>query len=162
MKSKSKSISFDSLGEWRKTQREAGLKVVVTNGCFDILHAGHVAYLEAARDLGDALLVGLNSDASVRALKGPQRPVNSEADRAFVLGGLESVSAVCVFMDASANKFLEAAQPDIYVKGGDYTLETINQEERRTVESCGGKIVFIPMVPDKSTTALIKKIGAPV
>lgn len=132
---------------------------MVTNGCFDILHPGHVTYLEAARNLGDALLVGLNTDAAVRQLKGPDRPVNPENDRATVLAALESVSGVCLFTEKTAMRFLAAAEPDIYVKGGDYTLDTLNQEERRTVEAAGGKIVILPVVPGKSTTALLQKIA---
>ena len=105
------------------------------------------------------MLLGLNGDDSVRQLKGPDRPVNEEADRAKVMAALESVNAVCVFAERSAKRFLAAAQPDIYVKGGDYTLETLDQDERRTVEQAGGKIVIIPFVPGKSTTALLKKIS---
>jgi rfaE bifunctional protein nucleotidyltransferase chain/domain len=95
----------------------------------------------------------------VRGLKGPDRPVNDEGDRAAVLAALESVSGVCMFGEPTATRFLAAAQPDIYVKGGDYTLETLNQDERRTVESAGGRIVIVPFVPGKSTTALLKKIS---
>lgn len=131
----------------------------MTNGCFDLLHLGHVTYLETARNLGDMLLVGVNSDAAVRGLKGEGRPVNSEDDRAFVLAALESVNAVCIFPDVRATNFLAAAKPDIYVKGGDYTLETLDQSERRTVEGAGGKIHLIPFVPGKSTTGLLKKFG---
>ncbi len=138
--------------------RASGRTLVVTNGCFDLLHPGHVIYLEAARNLGDALLVGLNSDASVRGLKGPDRPVNTEQDRALVLAALESVSAVCIFDEVAATHFLTIARPDIYVKGGDYTLQTVNQEERRTVEKAGGRIQFIPLVPGKSTTLLLQKL----
>ena len=98
-----------------------GRKLVVTNGCFDILHLGHVTYLENARNHGDALLLGVNGDIAVTGLKGPGRPVNSETDRAAVLAALQSVDAVCIFTDKTATKFLAAAQPDIYVKGGDYT-----------------------------------------
>jgi D-glycero-beta-D-manno-heptose 1-phosphate adenylyltransferase len=105
------------------------------------------------------LLVGLNSDASVRELKGPERPVNPESDRAAVLAALASVGAVCIFSDKTAIRFLAAAKPDVYVKGGDYTLETINQDERRTVETAGGRIVILPVVPGKSTTALLAKIA---
>lgn len=132
--------------------------MVVTNGCFDLLHAGHVTYLEAARKLGDLLLVGLNGDASVRGLKGDGRPINNEQDRAAVLSALESVSAVCIFPEVTATRFLSLAGPDVYVKGGDYTLNTVNQEERRAVESHGGRIVFIPLVPGRSTTALLGKL----
>ena len=139
--------------------RASGKRLVVTNGCFDLLHLGHVTYLETARHQGDALLVGLNGDASVHQLKGPGRPVTSEDDRAAVLAALESVDGVCIFAEPTATRFLAAAQPDVYVKGGDYTLETLNQEERRLIEGLGGKIVLFPMVPGKSTTALLKKIA---
>jgi rfaE bifunctional protein nucleotidyltransferase chain/domain len=156
---RSKIIAWDKLPEWRKTVHAGGRKLVVTNGCFDILHLGHVTYLENARNSGDALLIGVNSDAAVRGLKGPGRPVNSERDRASVLAALQSVDGVCIFADTTATAFLAAAQPDIYVKGGDYTLETLNQDERRAVESAGGKIVLVPFVPGKSTTGLLEKIS---
>ena len=139
--------------------RDSGKKLVVTNGCFDILHLGHVTYLENARNFGDLLLLGVNGDAGVRELKGPSRPVNSETDRAAVLAALESISGVCIFPERTATNFLAAAQPDIYVKGGDYTLETLNQDERRAVESAGGKILLVPFVPGKSTTGLLEKIS---
>lgn len=159
MNFRDKIIAWDRLPEWRQKIRAAGRKLVVTNGCFDILHLGHVSYLETARNFGDALLVGVNGDAAVRALKGKGRPVNSETDRAAVLAALESVSGICIFPEKTMTKFLAAAQPDIYVKGGDYTLDTLNQEERRAVEAAGGEIVIIPFVPGKSTTALLKKIS---
>jgi D-glycero-beta-D-manno-heptose 1-phosphate adenylyltransferase len=154
-----KIIAWDKLPEWRKAIRASGKKLVVTNGCFDILHLGHVTYLETARNFGGALLVGVNSDAATRELKGAGRPINSEKDRAAILAALESVTGVCIFADATATKFLESAQPDIYVKGGDYTLKTLNQDERRAVESAGGKIKIIPLVPGKSTTVLLEKIS---
>jgi rfaE bifunctional protein nucleotidyltransferase chain/domain len=154
-----KIIAWDRLPEWRAALRVIGKKLVVTNGCFDILHLGHVTYLETARSFGDALLIGVNGDDATRQLKGKGRPVNSESDRAAVLAALGSVSAVCIFTEATATKFLAAAQPDIYVKGGDYTLETLNQDERRAVESAGGKIKIIPFVPGKSTTGLLEKIS---
>jgi len=154
-----KIIAWDRLPEWRAALRASGKRLVVTNGCFDLLHLGHVTYLETARQQGDALLVGVNGDAGVRQLKGPDRPVTPEDDRAAVLAALESVDGVCIFADSTATRFLAAAQPDIYVKGGDYTLDTLNQDERRTVERAGGKIVIIPFVPGKSTTALLKKIA---
>jgi D-glycero-beta-D-manno-heptose 1-phosphate adenylyltransferase len=154
-----KIIAWDGLPAWRNKIRVAGKKLVVTNGCFDILHLGHVTYLENARSFGDALLIGVNGDAAVRGLKGAGRPVNSEMDRASVLAALQSVDGVCVFADATATKFLAAAQPDVYVKGGDYTLETLNQNERRAVESAGGKIILVPFVPGKSTSALLEKIS---
>ncbi|MGA2179802.1 MAG: D-glycero-beta-D-manno-heptose 1-phosphate adenylyltransferase [Verrucomicrobiota bacterium] len=139
--------------------RASGRKLVVTNGCFDILHLGHVTHLESARQFGDALLVGVNGDDATRQLKGADRPVNPESDRAAVLAALESVDGVCIFAEKTATRFLLAAKPDIYVKGGDYTLDTLNQEERHVVESAGGKIVIIPFVPGKSTTALLEKIS---
>jgi rfaE bifunctional protein nucleotidyltransferase chain/domain len=154
-----KIIAWEKLPEWRAAFRATGKKLVVTNGCFDILHLGHVSYLEAARHFGDALLVGVNGDAAVRELKGKGRPVNSENDRAAVLAALESVSGICVFPEKTMTKFLATARPDIYVKGGDYTLDTLNQDERRAVESAGGKIKIIPFVPGKSTTALLEKIS---
>jgi rfaE bifunctional protein nucleotidyltransferase chain/domain len=154
-----KIIAWDELPQWRKSFRASGKKLVVTNGCFDILHLGHVTYLETARNFGDALLVGVNGDEATRQLKGAGRPVNSEIDRASVLAALESVSAVCIFSEKTAEKFLERAQPDIYVKGGDYTLDTLNQDERRAVENSGGKIIIISFVPGKSTTALFEKIS---
>src|SRR5262249_45908465 len=148
----------DRLTDWRAAVRASGRKLVVTNGCFDLLHLGHVTYLQSARNQGDMLLVGVNGDQAVRELKGPDRPVNDEHDRAAVLAALESVSAVSVFPEPTATRFLAEAKPDVYVKGGDYTLETLNQDERRAVEQAGGKIVLIPFVPGKSTTALLKKI----
>lgn len=156
---RNKLVTWEQLPAWREGFRERKQKLVVTNGCFDLLHLGHVTYLEAARNLGDALLVGLNSDAAVGKLKGPDRPVNFESDRAAVLAALASIDGVCIFQERSATRFLSVAQPDIYVKGGDYTLETINQEERREVEKHGGKVLILPIVPGKSTTALLQKIS---
>jgi rfaE bifunctional protein nucleotidyltransferase chain/domain len=156
---RAKILTWDQLAAWRAALRAGGRKLAVTNGCFDLLHRGHVTYLEAARNQGDALLVGVNADASVRELKGPHRPVNSEEDRAFVLAGLGAVDGVCIFPDRTALRFLTAVQPDIYVKGGDYTIDTINQEERRLVESLGGKVVVLAGVPGKSTTGLLEKIA---
>jgi rfaE bifunctional protein nucleotidyltransferase chain/domain len=154
-----KIISWSGLAAWRATRRAEGRRLVVTNGCFDLLHAGHVTYLEAARNLGDTLLVGLNGDGSVRQLKGENRPVNTEADRALVLAALASVDGVCVFSEKTATNFLAAAQPDVYVKGGDYTLETLNPDERRVVEEAGGRIVIFPLVTGKSTSTLLDKIS---
>ena len=159
MNFRSKVIASDKLPAWRAALRASGKKLAVTNGCFDILHLGHVIYLESARNLGDALLVGINGDEATRQLKGPGRPVNSESARAAVLAALASVDGVCIFAEKTATKFLSAAKPDIYVKGGDYTLETLNQDERHAVEQADGKIVIIPFVPGKSTTALLEKIS---
>ena len=154
-----KIIPFTHLAAWRAQMRAAGKRLVVTNGCFDILHAGHVTYLAAARGRGDALLVGLNSDASVRALKGAGRPVNAEADRATVLAALAAVDGVCIFEEVDALRFLSEVQPDIYAKGGDYTIDTINQPERRLIEGAGGKVVILPGVPGRSTTNVLARIA---
>jgi rfaE bifunctional protein nucleotidyltransferase chain/domain len=135
------------------------MSLVVTNGCFDILHLGHVTYLDAARGQGEILLVGVNSDSAVRELKGSDRPINSESDRAAIVASLGCVDAVCIFEQRSALQFLTAAQPDIWVKGGDYTLDTVNQDERRAVEKAGGKIIILPLVPGKSTTGLLEKLS---
>lgn len=159
MNFRDKLIAWEELPQWRAALRSQGKKLVVTNGCFDLLHVGHVTYLEQARRLGDALLIGVNGDAAVRELKGPNRPINAEQDRAAVLAALASVTNVCIFVDKRATRFLGQAQPDIYVKGGDYTLETLDQDERRTVESGGGKIVLIPFVAGKSTTATLQKMA---
>ena len=153
-----KILTASSLGQWRENWRRTGRKLVVTNGCFDVLHLGHVTYLQQARDQGQALLVGVTSDAGVRSLKGPGRPLNSENDRAGVLAALASVDAVRIFPDLDAQAFLQEVRPDIYVKGGDYTIDTINQEERRLLEQLGVKIVILPAVPGRSTSALVQKM----
>ncbi len=154
-----KILQLEDVDAWRQGLREQGKSVVMTNGCFDILHAGHVVYLDAASAEGDVLLVGLNGDASVRELKGEGRPVNPESDRATVLAGLASVGAVTVFVELDALRLLEIAKPDVYVKGGDYTLESINQPERRLVEEQGGKVVILPGVEGRSTTAILDRAG---
>ncbi|MDB6029074.1 MAG: hypothetical protein JWM68_5297 [Verrucomicrobiales bacterium] len=159
MSFQAKILSREKLLEWREQLRSTNKKLVVTNGCFDLLHLGHVTYLENARNTGDALLVGINADASVRELKGPARPINNEHDRAAVTAALQAVDGVYIFAERAATNFLGLVKPDIYVKGGDYTLDTLNQEERRTVEAAGGKIVIIPFVPGKSTTATLEKIS---
>ena len=153
-----KLVDTAGLKKWRDALRREGLRLVATNGCFDLLHVGHVTYLQQARNQGDCLIVGVNGDESVRALKGEGRPINSEANRALVLASLESVDAVFVFPEVRAVDFLKAAEPDVYVKGGDYTLETLNREERKAVEQGGGRIVIIPFVPGHSTTGLAEKI----
>ena len=154
-----KIIPFERVAVWRGQVRAAGKRLVVTNGCFDILHAGHVTYLAAARSLGDVLLVGLNSDASVRQLKGAGRPVNPEQDRATVLAALAAVDGVCLFEEVDALRLLAEVKPDIYAKGGDYTIDTINQPERRLVEAAGGRVVILPGVPGRSTTGVLEKIA---
>ena len=150
-------IPNERIEEFAATLRAAGQRVVFTNGCFDILHAGHVRYLAAARALGDVLILGLNSDASVRRLKGETRPVNSEADRAEVVGALASVDYVVIFGEDTAEELIAKVQPAVYAKGGDYTLETL--PEARIVESYGGEVAFIPLVEGKSTTGIIERAG---
>jgi rfaE bifunctional protein nucleotidyltransferase chain/domain len=158
MDTSNKITSLSMLVHWRKAVETLGDRLVVTNGCFDVLHAGHIDYLEKARSLGNTLLVGLNGDDSIRQLKGHGRPVNSENDRARILASLECVNVVVVFPEMRATEFLKIAKPHIYVKGGDYTLETLDQNERRAVEEGGGKIVILPFTKGKSTTALLEKI----
>jgi rfaE bifunctional protein nucleotidyltransferase chain/domain len=155
-----KILTAPTLAPWREQLRRMGRKLVVTNGCFDVLHLGHVTYLQAAREQGDALLVGLTSDAGVRTLKGAGRPLNNEHDRAGVLAALEAVDAVSIFPELDARAFLQAVRPDIYVKGGDYTVDTINQDERRLLEELGIQIVILPALPGRSTSALVQRIQA--
>ena len=138
--------------------RQAGRRVVMTNGCFDLLHPGHIVHLQQARDLGDALFVALNSDRSVRELKGPGRPVYSEMQRALALSALACVDVVTIFDDASPLEVMRLLRPEVYVKGGDYTLDTINQEERRLLESQGSEIHILPQIEDFSTTSLIERV----
>ena len=159
MRFEQKILSSETLPAWREALRRKGQVLVATNGCFDILHLGHVTYLQQAREQGDVLLVGLTSDAQVSALKGSGRPVNSERDRAAVLAALESVNGVYVFPELDARSFLELARPDVYVKGGDYTLDTINQDERRLLDRMGVRIVILGNVPGKSTTGILDKIN---
>jgi D-glycero-beta-D-manno-heptose 1-phosphate adenylyltransferase len=159
MNFREKIIPIEQLAAWRTQIRKQGKGLVVTNGVFDLLHLGHVSYLQDAHNQGDMLLVGLTSDAEVHRLKGPTRPLNTEQDRAAVLAALQSVDAVCIFNDPDARPFLALAEPDIYVKGGDYTIDTINQDERRFLEKRGTKIIILPGVPGKSTTGLLEKIA---
>ena len=131
-------------------------KVVFTNGCFDILHKGHVTYLQKARKLGDVLVVGINSDASVRRLKGPDRPVNNEKDRAFILGALECVDKVVMFSEDTPEKLIRRIRPDVLVKGGDWKKKDV--VGALFVESYGGTVRLIPFVKGFSTTGLLAKI----
>lgn len=140
--------------------RPRKMRLVFTNGCFDILHRGHVEYLYEARALGDVLVVGVNTDASVERLKGPGRPVVPQGDRALVLAALESVDAVTLFHEDTPRALLAALLPDILVKGGDYSLEEI--AGRREVEDAGGEVKVIPYIRGRSTTELIHRIqGTP-
>jgi len=142
-----------------RARRAEGKRLVFTNGCFDLLHAGHVDLLEQARAQGDVLIVGLNSDASVRRLKGPSRPVNAEEARAKVLLALRAVDAVAIFEEDTPVEILDIIQPDIHVKGGDYVADAL--PEAATVRRHGGEIVIVPLVEGFSTTALLAKSNAP-
>ena len=155
----SKILTLDQLGTESGRLREEGKRVVVSNGCFDILHVGHVRYLAAARKLGDVLVVGLNGDDSVRQLKGGGRPVNRERDRAEVLTALESVDYVTIFQEKRATNFLRAAQPAVYAKGGDYTADTLDPEERAVLDDFGTRIEIIPFEKGYSTSELLTRIG---
>ena len=153
-----KILDAEALPAWREALRAEGRTLAATNGCFDILHAGHVNYLQAARNKADALIVGLNSDRSTSELKGPDRPIHTEADRADVLAALESVNAVFIFDDLRATSFLQIAQPDIYVKGGDYTVDQLPAEERAIIEAQGGRITVLGHIPGKSSTEIARRI----
>lgn len=147
-----KSQAKNQLNSWKLN----GEKVVFTNGCFDIIHLGHVDYLEKARALGNRLVVGLNSDASVSGLKGPDRPIVPELDRARVLSALESVDMVIFFHDPTPIELIKLVAPDVLVKGGDYTLETIVGAD--FVLDQGGEVETIPFIEGRSTSSLIEKI----
>jgi formyltetrahydrofolate-dependent phosphoribosylglycinamide formyltransferase len=144
--------------ELRDRLHAEGKRLVFTNGCFDLLHAGHVRYLNEARALGDAMVVALNSDASVRELKGPGRPVNNEYDRAEVMAALRAVDAVVIFGDARATTLIQEIRPHIYAKGGDYTLDSLNAEERAALDAAGAEIHLLPLVPGRSTTKTLERM----
>jgi rfaE bifunctional protein nucleotidyltransferase chain/domain len=154
-----KILALDDIVAYREGLRKRGRKVVATNGCFDLLHVGHLRYLTGARELGNFLWVGLNGDASVRELKGPCRPLVPEADRAELLAAWRVVDAVTIFPDVRATAFLRAVQPDIYAKGGDYTVASLNAEEAEALRACGAQIEIVPLVPGKSTTHLVNKMA---
>ena len=139
-------------------------KVVVTNGCFDILHAGHIAMLEAARSFGDILIVGLNSDASIRQLKGPTRPINNQENRKKVLEAVKYVDFVQVFDDVRATLFLQASEPDVYVKSKDYNLDSMNADEKRVLENLPNvpENKFVDLIPNLSTTKIVKALWCSV
>lgn len=155
-----KIIALEQLATRTAQVRAAGKRLVATNGCFDLLHVGHVRYLQAARALGDALLVGINGDDSTRKLKGAGRPVNNENDRAEVLASLECVDLVTIFPELRASHFLELAQPAIYAKGGDYTPDTLNEDEKKVLDRVGAEVRIIPFEKGYSTSALLKKVCA--
>lgn len=152
LKAKNKILSRRSLSNLLRQWRAEGKKIVFTNGCFDILHAGHVSVLEFSRSKGDALVVGLNSDASVKRLKGPSRPVNTQADRALVLAALQAVDAVCVFEEDTPYELIKLVRPDVLVKGGDYKpSEIVGREFAK-------KVVRFALLKGRSTTNIIKKV----
>ena len=144
------------MDDWRAA---AGTyKIVATNGCFDILHAGHVHYLQEAKKMGHLLMVGINSDRSVKQIKGDDRPINSQIDRAYVLSGLSCVDYVTIFPQKTATRFLEKVKPTLYVKGGDYTMGNMNSREMKALEDCGGNALTVKFMDGKSTTDTIKRV----
>jgi rfaE bifunctional protein nucleotidyltransferase chain/domain len=152
---------FTSLKQLQKIvslTKTEGKKIVWTNGCFDILHAGHIDYLEKAKSFGDILIVGLNSDKSVRKLKGNLRPIYSESDRIRILRAIVFIDYIILFNEPRPVKIIQTLQPDFYIKGKDYTLDTLDQTERKIVESYGGKIILLPLVDGISTSIVIDKI----
>ena len=151
-------IDRENAAQFCEDLRRQGKKIVFTNGCFDIIHAGHVRYLTAAKNFGDVLIIGLNTDESVRRLKGASRPINNQADRAEVLLGLKAVDHVIYFGEQTAENLIAGVKPDIYVKGGDYTLETL--PEAAIVQKYGGRVELVNLVAGRSTTNVINKILA--
>jgi len=148
-------VTAEKLVEILKDLKQKNKKIVTTNGCFDILHVGHVRYLKQAKNLGNVLIIGLNTDKSVKSIKGPKRPLNSENDRAEVLASLECVDYVVLFDEDTPDRLLDKIKPDIHAKGGDYNIDTL--PEANIIIKNGGKVVFVPLVEGKSTTALIEK-----
>ena len=155
---KEKIVSAEKAAAIANELRAGNRKLVFTNGCFDLLHVGHVRYLAAARALGDALLVAINGDESVRALKGNGRPLNRAADRAEVIAALESVDQVVIFPEVRATALLEKVRPAIYVKGGDYTTENLDPEERSALERIGAEIRILPFEAGYSTSGLLDQL----
>jgi rfaE bifunctional protein nucleotidyltransferase chain/domain len=155
-----KLLPFDMVVTRRGQLRALGKKVVLTNGVFDLLHTGHLYFLQKARALGDALFIALNADASVRTLKGPSRPVQNEEQRAYALAALACVDAVFVFKTPRLDAEIRALQPDVYCKAGDYALDKLDPGERAALEKAGTRIEFLPFLPGFSTTKLIAKIKA--
>ena len=151
-------VEAGELARVRDMMEAEGRRLVFTNGCFDLLHAGHVRYLREARALGDALAVGLNSDRSVRELKGPDRPLNPQEDRAEVIAALGCVDYVVVFDGKRATDLLRTVRPHIYAKGGDYTPESLDPEERAALAEGGAEIRILPLVPGRSTTGLLSRL----
>jgi D-glycero-beta-D-manno-heptose 1-phosphate adenylyltransferase len=153
-----KILDPDRLAAIADSFREQGRKLVLTNGCFDLLHVGHVRYLQAARALGDALAVAINGDDSVRLLKGEGRPLNSESDRAEIVAALECVDYAVLFPEVRVTRLIEKVRPSIYVKGGDYTPVSLHPEEHAALEKIGAEIRIVPFEPGHSTSGLIERI----
>ena len=151
-------VGLEELSKRSQQFRAAGKKLVATNGCFDLLHLGHVRYLQAARALGDLLAVGLNGDGSVRKLKGKGRPITAERDRAEILAALQCVDLVTIFPEMRATQFIAASRPAIYVKGGDYSSETLNEEESALLKQIGAEIRIVPFEAGYSTSRLLEQI----
>lgn len=159
-------LDREALVQGLERDRAAGKRIVLTNGCFDLLHVGHVRSLRAARALGDVLVVGLNSDESVRQIKGAGRPLVSQEERAELLASLESVTYVVVFDEPTAERLATAVRPDVYAKGADYgsagEVDTSRLPEAKVVAAHGGRTVLIPFVPGRSTSGLVERIRAGV
>ncbi|HKS04548.1 MAG TPA: adenylyltransferase/cytidyltransferase family protein [Chthoniobacterales bacterium] len=153
-----KIVTLEDLADHSERLRSAGKRIIATNGCFDLLHVGHVRYLLSARAFGDFLVVGLNGDSSVQQLKGVGRPVTAERDRAEILAALECVDMVTIFPEIRATKFLATVRPAVYVKGGDYTAETLDQDECVFLKQIGAEIRLIPFQEGYSTSQLIEQI----
>lgn len=151
-------VSLAGLTALRREWREAGLRLVLTNGAFDLLHIGHVRYLQAARELGDILVVGVNSDTSVRGYKGPGRPVVPQDERAEIVAALRCVDYAVIFDEPTATRMVETLQPDLYVKGGDYAPGGTPLPEAPVVQAYGGEVRIIPFVAGHSASKLIKRI----
>lgn len=153
-----KVLSLSEAVEKRAKLKKSGKQVVLTNGCFDLLHPGHCYSLQKAKGLGDALFVVLNSDSSVRELKGEHRPILQEQQRAYSLACQEAVDAVILFRSKRLDQEIRALAPDVYCKSGDYSLEKLDPQERKALEEVGAEIRFIPFLPGFSTTGILEKI----
>ena len=151
-----KIISIDEIGNRVRSWREESRKLVFTNGCFDILHSGHVRYLQTAAGFGDILVLGLNSDSSVRKLKGPRRPIMNQADRAYLLSAIEAVDCIVIFDEKTPARLIHSVIPDVLVKGGDYLPEDVVGYD--TVSENGGYVKIVPYVEGKSTSGIIDSI----
>jgi rfaE bifunctional protein nucleotidyltransferase chain/domain len=170
-------VALDDLPAALATERAAGRRIVLTNGCFDLLHVGHVRLLQACRRLGDVLVVGVNGDSTVRRLKGPGRPLVPQGDRAELLAALAAVDYVAIFPEPTAERLAELVRPDVYVKGADYArgsradggdagapddspVDAARLPEAAVVRRLGGRVVLVPLVPDRSTSGLVARIQA--